>query len=99
MRLAVKHINKGGGIGGRPVELVFEDTKGTPAAGGDAGSRLVRRGGHAPAGEDHSTGANAVLGGIGRSGLSLVFASATLDALSSARPRNVFRPLSPQAYG
>jgi len=99
MRLAVKHINKGGGIGGRPVELVFEDTKGMPAAGVDAVSRLVRRGVHALAGEYHSTVANAVLGAIDRSGLPFVCASATLDAITSARLRNVFRISSPQSYG
>jgi len=99
MQLAVAHINKAGGIGGRNAELVFEDTKGTPAAGVAAVSSLVRRGVHACVGEYHSTVANAVLGVISRSGLPYVCASATLDAITSTRVSNVFRMSSPQSYG
>jgi ABC-type branched-subunit amino acid transport system substrate-binding protein len=99
MHLAVTHINKAGGIEGRTAELVFEDTQGSPAAGLDAVSRLVRRGVHACVGEYHSTVAHGILGAIARSGLPFVCSSATLDAITSSRVSNVFRLSSPQSYG
>ncbi len=32
--LAIKHVNAGGGVHGRPVEVVVGDTEGDPAGGG-----------------------------------------------------------------
>ncbi len=43
--LAVKEINAGGGILGRPVEVVYEDDKTDPAAAVDATRKLIERDG------------------------------------------------------
>src|SRR5258705_4153983 len=39
--LAVKEINAGGGILGRPVEVIYEDDKTDPAAAEDATRKLI----------------------------------------------------------
>jgi branched-chain amino acid transport system substrate-binding protein/urea transport system substrate-binding protein len=41
--LAVKDINAGGGILGRPVEVLYEDDKTDPAAAVDATRKLIER--------------------------------------------------------
>jgi urea transport system substrate-binding protein len=43
--LAVKEINAGGGILGRPVEVIYEDDKTDPAAAVDATRKLIERDG------------------------------------------------------
>ena len=43
--LAVKEINAGGGILGRPVEVVYEDDKTDPAVASDATRKLIERDG------------------------------------------------------
>jgi urea transport system substrate-binding protein len=43
--LAVKDINAGGGILGRPVEVIYEDDKTDPAAAVDATRKLIERDG------------------------------------------------------
>src|SRR4051812_24271495 len=43
--LAVKEINAGGGILGRPVEVVYEDDKTNPVAAIDATRKLIERDG------------------------------------------------------
>ena len=43
--LAVKEINAGGGILGRPVEVIFEDDKTNPEAALDATRKLIERDG------------------------------------------------------
>jgi branched-chain amino acid transport system substrate-binding protein/urea transport system substrate-binding protein len=43
--LAVKEINAGGGILGRPVEVIYEDDKTNPAAASDATRKLIERDG------------------------------------------------------
>ena len=43
--LAAKEINAGGGILGRPVEIIYEDDKTDPAAAVEATQKLVARDG------------------------------------------------------
>jgi ABC-type branched-subunit amino acid transport system substrate-binding protein len=98
MQLGVRQINRAAGVGDRMLELIFEDTKGLPAAGVDAVGELARRGVDVLAGEYHSLVANAVLPEVDRLGLPFVCASATLDAITGRRARRVFRLAPPQSY-
>lgn len=99
MGLAAQQINEAGGVLGRPLRLLFEDTMGTPAAGVAAVKRLLREGVHALAGEFHSVVADALLEPVQRAGLPFVCASATLDAITTRRLPLVFRVAPPQSYG
>lgn len=40
-RLALRHIHESGGIGGRPLELVFKDTQGIPQGGIKASEQIL----------------------------------------------------------
>ena len=99
MQLAVRQINNAGGVGRSMLDLVFEDTKGLPAAGLDAVDKLARQGVDVLAGEYHSIVANAVLAEVDRLRLPFVCASATLDAITARRLSRVFRIAPPQSYG
>ena len=99
MQLAVRQINNAGGVGRSVLDLVFEDTKGLPAAGLDAVDKLARQGVDVLAGEYHSIVANAVLAEVDRLRLPFVCASATLDAITARRLSRVFRIAPPQSYG
>ncbi|MGH7408283.1 MAG: ABC transporter substrate-binding protein [Candidatus Methylomirabilales bacterium] len=99
MELAAQRINEAGGVLGRPLQLLFEDTMGTPAAGVAAVNTLLREGVHALAGEFHSVVADAIVELVQRAGLPFVCASATLDAITTRRLRCVFRVAPPQSYG
>src|SRR5438128_8361299 len=91
MQLAVRQINNRGRFGRRMLDLVFEDTKGLPAAGLDAVDKLARQEVDVLAGEYHSIVANAVVAEADRLRLPFVCASATLDAITARRVRHVFR--------
>src|SRR5207237_8121613 len=78
MQLAVRRINHGRGVGRRMLELVFEDTKGLPAAGLDAVDRLARHEVDVLAGEYHSMVDEAVVDEVDRIVLPLVYTSAIL---------------------
>jgi len=99
MELAARRINEAGGVLGRPLQLLFKDTMGTPPAGVEAVNTLVRQGVHALAGEFHSVVADAIVGPVQRTGLPFVCASATLDAITTRRLPCVFRVAPPQSYG
>ena len=99
MQLAVRQINNAGGVGRSMLDLVFEDTKGLPAAGLDAVDRLARHEVDVLAGEYHSMVANAVVAEVDRLRLPFVCASATLDAITARRLSRVFRIAPPQSYG
>jgi len=43
VQLGVDEINKAGGLLGRPLKVVYEDTKGQPAEGSAAAVRLITR--------------------------------------------------------
>jgi ABC-type branched-subunit amino acid transport system substrate-binding protein len=99
MHLAVNRINEAGGVLGRPLELIFRDTGGTPTTGIAAVERLLGEDLVALAGEFHSVVASAIVEPIQRAGLPFVCASATLDAITARRLDRVFRLSPPQSRG
>lgn len=99
MTLAVKRLNASGGMLGRRLTLLFEDTHGRPEAGAAAIKKLLGEQIHAFAGEFHSVVADAIVELVQRSGLPFVCASATLDAITARRLSCVFRLAPPQSYG
>jgi ABC-type branched-subunit amino acid transport system substrate-binding protein len=99
MSLAVKHLNDMGGVLGKSLTLLFEDTHGRPEAGITAVERLLGKQVHVFAGEFHSAVATAIVELVQHSGLPFVCASATLDAITTRRLSCVFRLAPPQSYG
>lgn len=99
MALAVQRVGETGGLEGKPLQLIFEDTQGTVALGVHAVGKLLRGGVHAFAGEFHSVVADAIVDHVERSGRPFVCASATLDAITARRLRRVFRIAPAQSYG
>jgi ABC-type branched-subunit amino acid transport system substrate-binding protein len=98
MTLAVQHLNGAGGVLGRSVTLLFEDTCGHTGVGIAAIEKLSEQV-DALAGEYHSFVANAFLDRVQRSGVPFVCASCTLDAITERRVSCVFRLAPPQSYG
>lgn len=99
MEIGVQDVNSRGGIGGRPLELLFEDTSGVPAAGVEALERLRSGGACALVGEFHSVVADAVAKRADRAHFPFLCSSATLDAITSRRSPYVFRLAPPQSHG
>jgi ABC-type branched-subunit amino acid transport system substrate-binding protein len=99
MTLALEQLNGTGGVLGKQLTLLFEDTKGRTEAGVAAVERLVAQRVHAFAGEFHSVIADAIVEVVQRSGLPFVCASATLDDITARRLDFVFRLAPPQSYG
>jgi ABC-type branched-subunit amino acid transport system substrate-binding protein len=99
MELAVEDVNSGGGIDGRPLELLFEDTRGFAAAGVEALERLRSAGACALVGEFHSVVADGLAERADRARLPFLCSSATLDAVTGRRSPFVFRLAPPQSYG
>jgi ABC-type branched-subunit amino acid transport system substrate-binding protein len=99
MSLAVQQLNGSGGVLGRQLTLLFEDTHGRPEAGVAAVERLLEESVHALAGEFHSVVADAIVEPVERLGLPFVCASATLDDITARRLGSVFRLAPPQSYG
>lgn len=98
MVLAVDDLNAAGKMPSR-VDLLFEDTAGTPTAGISAAERLIATGVSAIAGEFHSVVADAVVDVVERAAMPFVCASATLSDITSRRLAHVFRIAPPQTYG
>lgn len=99
IELGVEHVNVHGGIAGRPLELLFEDTRGVPAAGTEALERVRSAGACALVGEFHSLVADTLAEEAGRAGFPFLCSSATLDAITARRSPSVFRLTPPQSYG
>jgi ABC-type branched-subunit amino acid transport system substrate-binding protein len=99
MTLAVERINGTGGVLGRPLTLLFEDTQGRPEVGLAAVEKLLGEQVHSFAGEFHSVVADTVVESIQRSGLPFLCASATMDSVTARRLSVVFRLAPPQSYG
>jgi hypothetical protein len=99
MTLAVEQINGTGGVLGRPLTLLFEDTQGSPQAGLAAVGKLLRERVHVFAGEFHSVVADAIVEPVERSSLPFLCASATMDSVTARRLSMVFRLAPPQSYG
>jgi ABC-type branched-subunit amino acid transport system substrate-binding protein len=99
MTLAVEQINGTGGVLGKPLTLLFEDTQGRPQVGLAAVEKLLGGGVHVFIGEFHSIVADAIVESIQRSSLPFLCASATMDSVTARRLSAVFRLAPPQSYG
>lgn len=99
MEIAVEQTNADGGIAGRPLELLFEDTRGLPAAAAKALEGLRSAGACALVGEFHSAVTETLAEEADRTGIPFLASSATLDAITARRSPFVFRLAPPQSYG
>jgi ABC-type branched-subunit amino acid transport system substrate-binding protein len=99
MEIAIEQANANGGVAGRPLELLFEDTRGLPAAAVEALERLRAAGACALVGEFHSVVTEILAEQADRTGIPFLASSATLDAITARRSPYVFRLAPPQSYG
>jgi ABC-type branched-subunit amino acid transport system substrate-binding protein len=99
LELAVREVNDGGGVLGRPVELIIRDTAADPQKATAAVDELARLGVDALAGEYHSVVARAAAARADSLGLPFLCSSAVLDALTE-QPTDWVARLSPaQSHG
>ncbi|MGP3939309.1 ABC transporter substrate-binding protein [Streptomyces sp. 6N106] len=99
LKLAVREVNDGGGIAGRPLELVVRDTAADPRKAAAAVDELVRLGVAALAGEYHSVVARAAAARADALGLPFLCSSAVLDALTEQPTDWVARLAPAQSHG
>jgi ABC-type branched-subunit amino acid transport system substrate-binding protein len=99
MELAVREVNDGGGIAGRPLELVVRDTAADPRRAAVAVEELAGLGVAALAGEYHSVVARAAAARADALGLPYLCSSAVLDALTDEPTEWVARLCPPQSRG
>lgn len=99
LELAVRDVNAGGGIAGRPLEPVVRDTAADPQRAAAAVDELAGLGVAALAGEYHSVVARAVAARADALGLPFLCASAVLDALTDQPTPWVARLPPPQSRG
>ncbi|WP_369231040.1 ABC transporter substrate-binding protein [Streptomyces sp. R21] len=99
LELAVRDVNDGGGIAGRPLELVVRDTAADPQRAAAAVDELARLGVAALAGEYHSVVARAAAARADALGLPFLCSSAVLDALTQQPTEWVARLSPPQSRG
>ena len=90
--LAAKEINDQGGLLGRPVQIVYADTRGTPAEGRTAAERLVQQDKVvAVFGEFHSGVALAEMEVFHRYGIPFMACDVWSDAITAKGYKEVFR--------
>ncbi|MFE2217260.1 ABC transporter substrate-binding protein [Streptomyces canus] len=99
LELAVGEVNDGGGIGGRPLELMVRDTAADPRRAAAAVDELAQLGVAAVAGEYHSVAARAAAARADALGLPFLCSSAVLDALTEEPTEWVARLSPPQSHG
>ncbi len=99
LELAVRDLNDGGGIVGRPLELVVRDTAGDPQRAAAAVDELARLGVAALAGEYHSVVARAAAAKADALGLPFLCSSAVLDTLTEQPTEWVARLAPAQSRG
>ena len=99
LELAAAEVNDGGGIGGRPLELVIRDTAADPQRAAAAIAELARLGVTAVAGEYHSVVARAAAATADALGLPFLCSSAVLDALTGEPTDWVARLAPAQSHG
>jgi ABC-type branched-subunit amino acid transport system substrate-binding protein len=97
--LAVRDVNDGGGVRGRPLELVVRDTAADPQRAVAAVDELARMGVPALVGEYHSVVARAAATRADALGLPFLCSSAVLDVLTEGPTRWVARLPPPQSQG
>ncbi len=99
LELAVRDINDAGGIVGRRLELVAQDTAADPLRAAAAVDELARMGVVALAGEYHSIAARAAAARADALGLLFLCSSAVLDALTEQPTKWVARLAPAQSRG
>jgi ABC-type branched-subunit amino acid transport system substrate-binding protein len=99
LELGVAEVNDGGGIAGRPLELVVRDTAADPEKAAAAVDELAGLGVAALAGEYHSVVARAVAARADALGLPFLCSSAVLDALTEQPTDRVARIAPAQSHG
>jgi ABC-type branched-subunit amino acid transport system substrate-binding protein len=99
LELAAAEANDGGGIGGRPLELVIRDTAADPQRAAAAVAELARLDVAAVAGEYHSVVARAAAARADALGLPFLCSSAVLDALTEEPTAWVARLAPAQSRG
>ena len=99
LELAVEEVNAGGGIAGRPLELVVRDTAADPQRTAAAVDELAGSGVVAVVGEYHSVVARAAAARADALGVPFLCSSAVLDALTDEPTERVARLAPPQSRG
>jgi ABC-type branched-subunit amino acid transport system substrate-binding protein len=99
MELAVRNVEDGGGIGGRPLELAVRDTAADPDRAAAAVDELANLGVAALAGEFHSVVARTAAARSDAIGLPFLCSSAVIDALTKRPTRWVARIAPTQSRG
>ncbi|MER7766806.1 ABC transporter substrate-binding protein [Kitasatospora sp. NPDC096140] len=99
LETAVREVNDGGGIAGRPLELLVRDTAADPQRAEAAVEELAGLGVAALAGEYHSVVARAVAARADALGLPYLCSSAVLDALVEQPTPWVARLCPAQSHG
>ncbi|AOP50538.1 ABC transporter substrate-binding protein [Streptomyces lydicus] len=99
LETAVREVNAGGGIVGRPLEMVVRDTAADPQRAVAAVDELAGLGVAALAGEYHSVVARAAATRADVLGLPFLCSSAVLDALTEQPTEWVARLAPPQSRG
>jgi ABC-type branched-subunit amino acid transport system substrate-binding protein len=97
MQIAVDELNERGGILGRPVELIIEDSEGLPERGTAVMEKLINQDGVvAIGGGYHSSVGRAAKEVAADNGIPVVFAETWNDAITGDMQREIFRiaPLS-----
>lgn len=92
MEIARDRINAAGGVLGRPVQLIVEDTRGLPEQGTAALEKLVTKDRVVGiVGEFHSSVARAIVEGVDRFKVPFIIAEAWADILTAKQSKYVFR--------
>ncbi|MFI7672306.1 ABC transporter substrate-binding protein [Actinophytocola sp. NPDC049390] len=99
LEAAVYDVNDGGGIAGRPLELVVRDTAADPRRAAAAVDELARSGVVAVVGEYHSVVARAAAARADALGVPFLCSSAVLDALTDEPTDWVARLAPAQSRG
>lgn len=92
VQLAVDEVNKDGGVLGRQVKVIYEDTKGQPADGSAAAVRLITKDNVAALfGEFHSSVALAEIEEAHKYGVAWVGTDVWADAITAKQYPEVYR--------
>lgn len=99
LELGVRDLNRAGGVGGRPVELLVRDTAADPGRSAAAVDAFVDQGVAGVVGEYHSVAARAAAGRADALAVPFLCSSAVLDALTDEPTDRVARIAPAQSYG
>ncbi|HID09393.1 TPA: hypothetical protein EYP13_04135, partial [Candidatus Micrarchaeota archaeon] len=91
MEMAVEEINAAGGVLGKPIKLVVEDTRGLPEEGAAAMNRLADMGVVGVVGEFHSAVAKAEIEVAQARKTPFIISEAWADVLTAKQYEYVFR--------